>query len=386
MKTIGDIREVIERRLRRTWHVDAAGEATSWPFDVPLGQIPSAALTSEFAAIQQTVRVVRDWAAFHGLTVRDGNRRVHGTTQPLPTHVTVPDLQTAAAVCEAEWVARIARGHERAAALRGRYPACEGVGSVVRSIDSYEDNDFELLLTVADWFRTNTANGLTPRQVPLAGVHAKWLNTHRPVIEVLTGAPLGLASRHPARIHFTYLDPGHLASGGRRFDSATVGDTMGPAYKPEVVVITENKDTAIHFPPTSGGIAVEGVGYGGATIAAFDWLVTAPTVAYWGDLDAAGFEILAGYRRDGVHAVSILMDLDTYRAYAPWGTFHHPNGQPIGTTEPKPLANLTETERATYHAVCHPPAELPPRVEQERIPLPVAHEALCAAVHPRRPS
>jgi hypothetical protein len=257
---------------------------------------------------------------------------------------------------------------------------------VARSVDSYTDLDFELLLTVADWFQTNTAVGLTPRQVPIAGVHAKWLNTHRPVIETLLGCPLGLAPRHPARIHFTYLDPGHLASGGRRFDSATVDDTMAPPYRPDVVVITENKDTAIHFPSTPGGIAVEGAGYGGATVAAFNWIVDARAVIYWGDLDAAGFEILDGYRRDGVPAVSILMDLDTYHAYAPWGTFRHPNGQLIETAEPKPLANLTETERAAYHAVCQPPNGLPPRVEQERIPLHVAHQALLAATHVQQPA
>ena len=71
----------------------------------------------------------------------------------------------------------------------------------------------------------------------------------------------------------------------------------------------------------------------------------------------------------------------TYHAYAPWGTFQHPNGQPIGATEPKPLANLTETERAAYHAVCEPLSGLPPRIEQERIPLYVAHRALLAAAH-----
>lgn len=380
MKTTGEICSVIERRLRRTWHLDVAGDEVSWPFDVSLGHVPSATLSSEFAILQQGVRDVRDWVSSNGLGVRDGNRRVLGTTQPLPTHVTVPDLQTAAAICGPEWTARIVRGGHRMVVLRNRHPGCNRIAWVVRSSDSYTDLEFDLLLTVADWFRTNTAYGLTPRQVPIPGVHAKWLNTHRPVLESLTGTILDLVARHPARIHLTYLDPDHLAAGGRRFDSATVGDAMDPAYKPDVIVITENKDTAIHFPLTAGGIAIEGDGYGGAVVATFDWVVSAPVVVYWGDLDAAGFEILDGYRRDGVPAVSILMDIDTYRTYAPWGTFHHPNGQPIGTTDPKPLPNLSEAERSAYLAVCQPAGELPPRVEQERIPLHLAHEALLAAI------
>jgi hypothetical protein len=381
VKTPNEIRSLIDRRLQRTWHLDVTGDDASWPYEIGIGQVPSALLSREFAILQHQVREIRDWATSHGLEIRETNRRVHGTTQSLPTHVTVPDLKTAATICGAECPAKIARGYQRAAALRRQHPDCERIAWVVRSADSYTDLDFELLLAVAAWFTTNTADGLTPRQVPIPGVHAKWLNTHGPLVEALTAKPLRLAVRHPSRIHFTYLDPHHLAAGTRRFDSAVVGDTMDPLYKPDVVVITENKDTAIHFPPTAAAIAIEGCGFGGAVVAAFPWVLNAATIVYWGDIDAAGFEILDGYRRDGVPAESILMDLDTYHTYSPWGTFYQPNGQPIGSTQPKPLPHLTEPERSAYLSVCTPIDGLPPRVEQERIPLPIAHDALVEAVH-----
>lgn len=378
MKTVNEIQKVVEQRLRKLWHLDVAGEETIWPHDISLGKVSSAALTVQFASFQRQVYDLRQWATARGAIIRESSRRVHGTSQPVPTHVTIPDIDTAAAICGKPWITKIDRGRHRAAILRTGHADCERIANVLRSVGDYTDLDFDLLLTVTDWFKTNIADGLTPRQVPIPGVHAKWLNSHGPVIEMIIGTPLGLMPRHPARIHFTYLDPDHLHSGGRRFDSATVGDTMRPAYEPEVVIITENKDTAIHFPSISGGIAIEGEGYGGSTIAAFDWITEAPTLVYWGDLDTAGFEILDGYRRDGVAVVSILMSIDTYRSYARWGTFHYPNGQPIGTTEPKALLNLTETERAAYHAVCNPVGELPPRVEQERIPLRIAHNELNA--------
>ncbi|WP_223884566.1 DUF2220 domain-containing protein [Micromonospora craniellae] len=69
-------------------------------------------------------------------------------------------------------------------------------------------------------------------------------------------------------MHFTYLDPAHLAAGGRRHDSVTIGDRAQPVYQPRVVIISENKDTAIHFPALDGAVSVEGVGRGGRTIAA----------------------------------------------------------------------------------------------------------------------
>ena len=56
---------------------------------------------------------------------------------------------------------------------------------------------------------TRRAHGLTPRQVPLPGVHAKWLNTHQAHVATLAdfGRRIGLATQSRPRIHFTYLDP-----------------------------------------------------------------------------------------------------------------------------------------------------------------------------------
>jgi hypothetical protein len=74
----------------------------------------------------------------------------------------------------------------------------------------------------AAWFRVNSASGLTLRQVPIEGLHAKWLNTHRPLVTALARLDtLGLVTSHPQRVHFTYLAPGHLAAGTTRSPSAT---------------------------------------------------------------------------------------------------------------------------------------------------------------------
>jgi len=77
-------------------------------------------------------------------------------------------------------------------------------------------------------------------------------------------------------------------------------------------VISENKDTAIHFPELAGGISVEGAGRGAAAIAALPWLLAAPHILYWGDMDADGLEILNEFRTAGVPAVSLFMDLPAF--------------------------------------------------------------------------
>lgn len=369
MKTVAEVEATIERRLAERWHRDLGGAEMNWPYRVPLGQPSSGELEADFKTWSRQATSIRDWAVCHDVAIESRDRRVHGTTQQFPITAVVGDVGQAAAVCGPEWVQRIARNQTRIGELQTRFPNCGDHPTVLRLSDCYSDLDFGLLLDVAAWFQTNDAAGMTPREVPVPGVHAKWLNTHGPAVEALVRRPLELARRHPARVHFTYLDPDHLAGGGRRHDSASVGDTMAPAYRPTVVIIVENKDTAIHFPEVPGGIAVEGDGFGGATAAAFPWLAQAQRLYYWGDIDAEGFEILAGYRRDGLEVTSILMDLDAYHLYAAWGTNTFPSGDTIPRRAPKALPDLTAAERDAYHAVAQPADGLPRRIEQERIPL-----------------
>ena len=376
MKTPVDITRAVLGRLRTTWHLDTTGSGSSWPYTIALGSYSSAQLAADFPTSRQNIEALRDWAASNDIAVTDNNRRVQGTTQPIPTHVTVADVDVAVRLVGREWVDRLKRGRARGAVLAARYPGCTNVAKAVRLVDVWSDTDFELLQAVSDWFTTNTAVGLTPRQVPVPGVHAKWLNTGTPVVELLVGKTLELAARHPPRIHFAYLDPDHLAVGGRRFDSATVGDTTDIAYRPDIIIVTENKDTAINFPATPRAITVKGDGFGGATAAQFEWIVSAPLVVYWGDIDAEGFEILDGLRRAGVPAVSILMGTETRRRFAAWGTNLDMSGRAIKVREPKALPALTDDERTAYVAVCSGDDGLPLRVEQERIPLDEARSAV----------
>jgi hypothetical protein len=123
---------------------------------------------------------------------------------------------------------------------------------------------------------------------------------------------------------------------------------------PHVVITTENKDTAIGFPTLPGGIAVEGAGSGGSTPAAIEWLRACPTIAYWGDMDAAGLNILNGYRDAGLDVRSILMDVPTYDAYASFGTNLDAKGNTIKVAARRDLDRLTDSERELYDRLTDP--------------------------------
>lgn len=377
LKTPEQVADYIRRRLAKHWHTDLTGTTEAFPHRVHLGSPTRQDLETDWARYHdQSVRW-REWATSVGATLHTKERAVHRTRQPLPEHLTIADLDTAATISGDGWAQRLTCNRYRLAILTDRFPHAEAA-TALRVTDKYNDRDFETLLTAADWFNDNpgAAEGLTPRMVPIPGVHAKWLQDHSKGIAALTGVTIGDLVRHPQRIHFTYLDPEHRDSGGRWHESATVGDAFTPAYQPTVVLISENKDTAIHFPSVPGGIAVEGDGFGGKTAAAFPWLTGAPTLLYWGDIDAHGYEILNGYRADGLPVVSILMDLATYDAYESHGTNTDKNRNPLKPGTPKPLPHLTDAERAVYEALldaAHPGHR---RIEQERIPLTVAHAEL----------
>lgn len=372
----------IRRRLTGRWHAHLAGDDQVFPHAFALGRPTAADLRANYSAFHARTVEWQDWARSAGVDLDYTNRDAQGgTRQSVPTHARVESIDHAAAIVGAGWTERIERGRKRLEILRDRYPLTGDLGRVIRLVDTYSTVDFDLLLIVADWYLEDPSRvdlGITPRQVPIPGVHAKWLQTHRAGVQSLTGLDdLGLLPPHSPRIHFTYLDPNHRATGARIHDSATVGDAFVPAYAPEVVVISENKDTAIHFPALVNGISVEGVGKGGRTLASFPWIRNAPIVVYWGDIDRDGYEILDGYRIDFDRDIdSILMSLAAYETYEEFGTNLDQYGRPLATGDPKPVGSLRADERDTYMRLLGAKHVGHRRVEQERIPLDQALEAV----------
>ncbi|GAA0902744.1 Wadjet anti-phage system protein JetD domain-containing protein [Virgisporangium aurantiacum] len=385
MKTIERLLADIERRLSNTWahHIasthyppqpqDAEALPAAWPYAFPLGQLASAGLARDFSAVAAWATNWRAWSHAHGTMLRTRTRLVHGTDQELPTHVVIGDVDNAARLCGSAWVQRLELGRRRATVLAQQFPHLVRTGvlaATVAAVDDLSDVDFDLLCRAGVWFASHDATGLTPRQVPIEGLHAKWLNhRHGLVRRLASREDLGLLPPHSPRVHFTYLDPVHRSAGLRWHDSATVDDHMTPAYQPQVVVISENKDTAIHFPELDAGISVEGVGRGGTTVAALPWLVAASHIFYWGDMDADGLEILNEFRAAGVPAASLFMDLSAYTEWERYGTNLDPRGRPLQPRTPRPVPLLTDAETELFHCLTSEAWTRYRRIEQERIPL-----------------
>lgn len=384
MKHPPDIERHIRQHLHQHWSHDLAAEVTHeptwWPRRYTLGRPTEAFLRDAYGELIDLLDEWRTWTARHRGGLVERNIRVDGRTYPVITHIIIPTLDTAADIIGGEWAARLQRARTYAALIDRRFPHRRNIlDKTLAAVADWSRVDVELLLRAAAWFEQNPTSRFSPRQVPLEGFHTKWLESRRSVVARLAGLDdLGLLPPHPSRIHFTYLDPGHLSRGGRHHDSATVGDTFRPAYTPEILLISENKDTAIHFPHLPGAIAVEGAGSGAHAIASFAWIQNAPLIVYWGDMDSDGLRILDQFRSAGIYARSLFMDFPAYERWEMYGTDTDKHGNPISVdTRPAPH-RLEQNERDLYELLNDAAGTRYRRVEQERIPLELARAEVLA--------
>ena len=173
--------------------------------------------------------------------------------------------------------------------------------------------------------------------------------------------------------------PDHTASGRRRHDAWTTGDVHDIAYRPRVVLVVENRDSRLWFPPVSDTIVVEGGGKAAAALLAnVPWIRAADHVVYWGDIDS-------GRVRDPRSIPRHARRAGTGRCTGETGHLH-----PHGSHRPAPLLaarrqprqggaphqavtgvlpHLTEAETTAYNTIATAGPTPFRRIEQEAIPL-----------------
>ncbi|GAA4608528.1 hypothetical protein BJY16_006887 [Actinoplanes octamycinicus] len=256
-------------------------------------------------------------------------------------------------------------GRARALASALRSAGATLTPATLRAVYRLAATDVDVLINAVTWLRRHPdAGDWTRRQLPVPGMHTKWLDTHGGLLRDVAGRD---------------VDPRHAASGRRRHDAWTTGDVHDIAYQPRVVLVVENRDSRLWFPPVSDTIVVEGGGKAAAVLLAnVPWIRSAEHVVYWGDIDADGYAILDHFRAalaepapDGAPAKqvsSILMEAADLHQYALHGVNHDRAGRPIKAS-PVLLPHLTEAETIAYHTIATAGPTPFRRIEQEAIPL-----------------
>lgn len=240
------------------------------------------------------------------------------------------------------------------------------------------DIDADLAIRASAWFLAHPDSGLRIRQVPLPGMHTKWLQQHRSLVSRLVAAAradtspeLGLAPA-PVFHDLLVLDPdlrrAHSGPGFPRASRIDLSALAGTGLRPHAVIICENSETVQVLPDLPGTVALSGAGYAVPELLEVPWVQAIPVV-YWGDIDADGFRILDRARHHHPLVRSVLMDRATLERFRELVV--PAEARPVATT-----SRLTAEER-TFHEELSMTGD---RLEQERIELGVAVAALRGAV------
>lgn len=305
---------------------------------------------------------------------------IRGVTGDYPAML-IADLDGAVALTTGAEPLTVDIGRARALASALRSAGAILTPATLRAVRRLGAVDAEVLLSAVTWLHRHPDAGTwTLRQLPVPGMHTKWLDTHGALLRDVAGRDVREEVRPRLTVtHLTYVDPGHAASGRRRHDAWTTGDVHDIAYQPRAVLVVENRDSRLWFPPVRDTIVVEGGGKAAASqLATVPWIRAADHVVYWGDIDADGYTILDRFRAalaepapDGAPAkpvTSILMDATDLHRYSEHGVDHDKAGRPIKPS-PANLPHLTEAEATAYDTIATAGPTPFRRIEQESIPL-----------------
>lgn len=367
---------------------------------------PTAAqLLSDYAAVRDWASALSAGAGAYALETVEAGRRTVGSNRIPAAAVFATVEDEIAFVGKAREAARFRSLAESMGSLDPRL----AVWASRRPLKLLELGSEALTAArVALWLRSNPSPEIYVRQLGLSGVHTKFVERHRQVIEQMLMALTAdseptdaleaddfaeapdadaaledgaartpaarFAQRHgflhpPELVRFRILDPGVDVLGGARDITVTAAAFSALKLPIHTVIATENQVNFLALPEQPGTLALYGGGYGFSSLRGAAWLREC-RVLYWGDIDTHGFRILDQLRAIHPHVESVLMDEATLLAHREaWGR------------EPTPsqgvLTRLTPSEADLYEALGKDRWGASVRLEQELISWDWALDRIC---------
>jgi hypothetical protein len=333
LKLPDDIRELLKKKFinkHREWlkaSVSGNGLAAVqpaiqsvviWPLEINLG------VPAEQDALQQPDYVrawISAWKLWKGrgsLVWSERHWRSLGT-QSVPEKLILENPDDVA-----QWIgetARWSRAVDRFKALVQHWPAL--IDTLPRHFNilaDYDDADFLSLSDILSWLCDNPRSGLYIRQVPVAGIDSKWLESRKSLVGELFAAIQGDTSGdhdffrrcgfkpQPQLIRMRILDKDLQSRFNGLSDiSAPLDEVASLGIKPALTFIVENIQTALAFNDLKNAVVLMGLGYGVDVLGKIPWLHHTRCI-YWGDIDTHGFAILNRARSYLPRLETVLMD------------------------------------------------------------------------------
>lgn len=326
MITADDLKAKARSRLNGVLRRMVAGED---PFPVAIGfeRPKNTGDPSVIVKLKELLRSQSKETLGHGLTVsfESANTRRFGHGE-LPGEVAFASLDDLTVyVGRKGWADRVMTN---AVALMTLLPeAREWAASHIDKLGEGDRERWTGIAEVVAYLRQHPLPGVYPRQLPVP-VHTKFVeDNYAIIISVLAQiAPqsldpvakdwktrLGLVDT-PALVEGRFLDAAIAPHLPRHFLASMEDWAHCDLGQPRIVLVIENRTNFLALPPLAGVLAFLGMGYAVTRLARLNVLAQAK-VAYWGDIDAHGFEILARLRAAVSQTESVMMDSTTLAAY-----------------------------------------------------------------------
>lgn len=381
--TAADIKALLERRWSSGELCRAAvGRSECFPLRVPFKAPSAKTMLEAFGEIQDWVKLMITFTEKHNVKLewRDCNHRNLGRQQ-LPAALVLESPEQAAALIGKRTSLQLFSKLYKSTATQ--LPELQA-WLLKRPIHALElEQEWLRLIDLCLWMQRHPTPKIYLRQVDLAGIDSKFIESHRLVLAELYDLVLpryainddfsgvtGFARRYgfldkPLMLRLRPLDSNIRLLHSDGSQDVVMGAQAFACLHVEVqskikrIFIVENEINYLALPELSDALVLFGSGYGFDTLKPANWLNRCE-LWYWGDIDTHGFAILDQLRACFPHVQSLLMDRHTLLKHQPaWG--FEPK------QEKKTLTRLTQEEAALYDDLRSNSLADQLRLEQERI-------------------
>jgi hypothetical protein len=183
MRNPDQVLDQIRTRYRNNWR-DWLLRGDEAEFSFSLAAPSAQMIAHDSDAVGRWLRVWRNWSEAHPATrLRSITRGTVVGNQEVFTHLDLPTVDDLVAL-DQDLADHWLRANARWTRLRGLPGGVveERLRPHLQQIVDLDNADFEILLDATKWFTENPRSGLTIRQVPVSGMHTKWLARNRRLV------------------------------------------------------------------------------------------------------------------------------------------------------------------------------------------------------------
>ena len=384
--------QALAARLAQQWNSadwrerQLLGTAAAWPLALSIGQPDTAVFLNDAAALRSHLQQWRS-VEQHGLGhVQWQERRYRGSSDAIavPTHWQLAKPSQCIAAIRHFKVPGHAQVHSDYARLSALIAGVQRPGFqrlLVRRLVQWRDTPTEAVIAAAHLalqLEPGCAQGKPLRALAMQGIDSKFFERHAGLLTALLDERFdGEASRQglvgflgalPEDEHWLLiapLAPGLLPFALLRVRASELLTTPLPARR---ILLVENERSLHQLPqPVADTVAVLGAGLNLGWLAA-PWLQER-SVAYWGDLDTWGLQMLATARSHLPHLQSLLMDRTTFDTHQ-----HSAVNEPVHASVPASLALYSDETLLDGHLRTLEKG----RLEQEFLPSDIVQQSVRA--------